>query len=198
MFAVRSEYFQKYLSLQRQHFKSGYVAEIDNNKQTIIDIIKKAIADVKQTQTLNIIPSLHSNPEICSGFTAKRSYATTKHRVRRQSVVEPEEIVIGSERSFDRSLYNVLPGEKVDYTVNFAASDNACHYGAGNSDFVIKTSRLSDQIKVKMNLVCGFACQEETAVWNAVECSYQGSFQCGVCTDKVGLKFKKMNFELGL
>ena len=177
VFAVRSELLDNYKSLQKQHFSSGSVAELDNHQETILKIIKTAIQDVKQTQQLNIISTDDENNEICDGFSAQRKYANPRQK--RQA----HESVINLEKSFDRPLYNVWPGEEIDYTVNFAVSDTACNSQNTNEiKYVIKTSRFPDQIDVKVNLVCDFECMSVEPILLAAECSFQGSLQCGLCT----------------
>ena len=201
IFAIRKDFEKDYSMLQKQFFKSGYVSKLkDNDKQGIINLIHDSIKKIRQSQEMNIISQ---NPDfeaqICSGFQAKQKKKQKPLKSMKASKLSKTAITTNriinknQEKPFniftDEVLTSVQREETIEYTTKFDAKSDACDPGKiKEGNYVIKTTRLSDKIDVKVKVVCEFPCQREPKIENSPKCEGHGDFQCGTCFCHKGWK----------
>ena len=75
----------------------------------------------------------------------------------------------------------------VNYELKFSASENACDdpNSPKTSIFNVKTGRLDQLLKVKVNIVCEFECSKNEQP-KAPACMGRGSLSCGKCFCELG------------
>merc|ERR1712066_508628 len=175
IFAIRKDFEKDYSMLQKQFFKSGYVSKLkDNDKEGIIRLIHDSIDKIRHSQEMNIISQ---NPDfeaqMCSGFQAKqknRKFGKEKNQKNQFNIFT------------DEVLTKVQRKETIEYTLKFDAKSDACDpEKIKEGNYVVKTTRLSDKIDVKVKVVCEFPCQREPKIENSEKCEGHGDFQCGTC-----------------